>query len=194
MLDIKDIKVTVKHFSGTNRQIADRARTTIGLGEGTKELTTAYMNKLYKCEHSVIRVQTYLVKIENIPYWIVMHLVRHKIGIEHWVRTQRDDRLISDVPRDEKGQGEPVTYEFLANAQALIAISRKRLCFCAHYKTVAIWETVIDELRKINPTLADNCVRECTYRNGFCPEHKTCGYNQSPYSKKEVKEYINVNQ
>lgn len=190
---MENIKITIKHFSGTDREVADRARTTIGLGPGTKQLTTTYMNKLYKCEHSVIRVQSYLVRIENIPYWVAMHLVRHKQGIEHWISSQRDDRCESIVPRDEKGQGEPVAYEFLANAQALIAISRKRLCYCAHPKTVQIWRMVIDELAKINPTLASNCVKECTYRNGFCPEHKTCGYNKSQASKIEVKEYINVN-
>ena len=48
------MKVTVTHLMGTNREIADYARTTIGLNGGDKEVSDEYMRKLYLCEHSPI--------------------------------------------------------------------------------------------------------------------------------------------
>ena len=40
------MKVTVTHLMGTNREIADYARTTIGLNGGDKKVSDEYMRKL----------------------------------------------------------------------------------------------------------------------------------------------------
>ena len=74
------MKVTVTHLMGNNREIADYARTTIGLNGGDKEVSDKYMRKLYLCEHSPIRNQVYKIRFEGIPYYIGMHFARHKIG------------------------------------------------------------------------------------------------------------------
>ena len=181
------MKITVSHVSGTNREVADRARTTIGLGEGTKQVSNEYMRKLYLCEHSPIRTQHYRIKMEDVPYWVVMHLVRHNVGISgHFVSTQRTDRTGED--RNSKSQDALVMYEVELNAQAIINISRRRLCNCASKETRKVWQMVVDELRKINEPLAQCCVADCIYRN-WCYEHKTCGYHLTNSFNAKVNEY-----
>lgn len=173
------MEVTVQHLCGTNREIADRARTTIGLDEGTKEVSEKYMRRLFLCEHSPIRTQMYKIKFDGIPYWVAMHFVRHKIGVEHFVSTQRDDRVIdTSIPRSKKEQGELVKYEMVLNSQAIINISRKRLCNCASKETQLAWKKALEKLVEINPTLVSVCIPDCIYR-GWCYEHKTCGYHKT---------------
>ena len=118
-----------------------------------------------------------------------MHFVRHKFGIEHFVSTQRSDR--TGVSRDESRQDAPVMHECFANAQAVMFISRRRLCGQASPETRAAWRLVVDEIAKHEPEVAACCVPECVYR-GFCPEFKPCGYCGSPAWEKAVAEYRKV--
>lgn len=69
-------KIEIVSCYGTDREVADRCRTTIGLDMGKKEVSKEYMRKLYLCEHSPIRVQSYIVRIEGIPSWIATHLLK----------------------------------------------------------------------------------------------------------------------
>lgn len=55
------------------------------------------------------------------------------------------------------------------NIQALINISRKRLCFQADKTTQKIWLMVIKEVAKYDENIAWACVSECI-RTGGCPE------------------------
>ena len=180
------MKVTVTHLMGTNREIADYARTTIGLNGGDKEVSDEYMRKLYLCEHSPIRNQWYKIRFEDIPYCIGMHFARHKIGVEHFFSTQRSDR--TGIDRSERKQTDPLLYEMVANAQAIITISRKRLCNCADKDTVKAWNMALEELNKINPTLVSCCVADCVYR-GHCMEHKSCNYHKTFAFKEELEMY-----
>ena len=43
---MNNIKVTVTDVGGSYRDVADAARTTIGLEEGTKEVSESYMYKM----------------------------------------------------------------------------------------------------------------------------------------------------
>ena len=142
--------------------------------------------KLIRSEHSPIRKLKFSWRWE-IPYCYSTHFVRHKIGIEHWVKTQRTDR--TGVDRSELSQEALVTHECEADAQALINISRKRLCNCASPETRQAWQLVKDEVAKVEPELAHCMVRECVYRNGYCPEMFSCGYNKTEAFKKELEEY-----
>ena len=119
-----------------------------------------------------------------------MHFVRHKFGIEHWVTTQRTDR--TGINRDESPQSTPVEHECEADAQALINISRKRLCSQASLETRIAWKQVVDEVEKYDPVLASVLVPECVYR-GFCPELNSCGYAETEGYKKELEEYRKKN-
>ena len=181
-----NIKITVTDVGGTYRDVADAARTTIGLEEGKKQVTESYMYKMYKCEHSPIRLREFKILIENCPSWVATHFVRHHIGVEKFVSTQRTDR--TNIDRNELPQNAPVRLQMNCNAQAMINISRKRLCNQASKETREIWQMVLEELKKVDYPLYKCCVRECVYR-GNCPEYKPCGYNTTKLFEKEVNEY-----
>jgi hypothetical protein len=79
---------------------------------------------------------------------------------------------------------------FSANAQAIINISRKRLCGKASHETSVLWQSFLDELEKVFPEIIPFCVPECIYRNGICPEvFKSCGYNKTSKFQDNSKNY-----
>ena len=141
-------------------------------------------------EHSPIRLLKLDYKWTNIKSWISVHFVRHKIGIEHFVSTQRNDR--TKVDRDKSTQDTIVSHYFEANAQAIINISRKRLCTQAHKETREKWIEFLDkEVKEKEPELYSVCVSECIYR-GFCPEFTCCGFVNTDKCKKELIDYRNT--
>lgn len=106
--------------------------------------------------------------------------------VEHFVSTQRTDRTGQN--RDNKVQSEPVLYEMVLNSQAIINISRKRLCNCASKETRKAWQMALEELKKINPVLVEACVSDCVYR-GWCYEHKSCNYHLTDKFMKDLNDY-----
>ena len=75
------------------------------------------------------------------------------------------------------------------NAEAIINMSRKRLCAKASKETREIWEQVIAEVAKVDPDLALFCVKPCVFSGGICREHKGCGYNKTGLFNKALTEY-----
>ncbi len=174
---------------GTWREVADAARTTIRREEGTGEPSSKWKKRILLAEHSPIRKLSFNWKWLDLPYWVSVHFVRHKFGIEHFVSSQRTDRTGED--RTAKTQDAPVMHECFANAQAVMFISRRRLCAQASPETRAAWRLVVDEIAKVEPELASCCVPECVYR-GFCPEFKSCGFVNTPAFQEMVKRYRDV--
>lgn len=174
---------------GSWRAVADAARTTVSKPEGDKEPSALWKKKMLLAEHSPIRQLIFRWKWSNLPYWVSVHFVRHKIGIEHFVSTQRTDR--TGVARDEMPQGTLVKHECLANAQTIINISRKRLCRKASPETRHTWNVFLHDLKKSEPVLASVCVPECIYR-GFCPELDSCGFYKSKTYKQTLEQYRKV--
>ncbi len=187
-MKIDNFIVTIESVQGSYREVADRARTTIGMDGGDKPISEAYMRKMYLCEHSPIRIRSFIIKIKNVPSWLATHFVRHHVGYTPFVSTQRDDRNPNIKDRDEEPQGNLVTLEIHANSQAIINVSRKRCCNCAHPRARALWREVLNKLEEIDPALVKTCVRECVYR-GWCFEHKSCNYHLTQGFEKELKEY-----
>ena len=181
MATIKFMKV-----KGTWREVADAARTTIRQEEGTGEPSARWKRRILQAEHSPIRKLCFNWKWLDLPYWVSVHFVRHKYGIEHFVSTQRTDRTGED--RTVKPQDAPVMHECFANAQAIMFISRRRLCNQASPETRAAWRLVVDEIAKTEPELASCCVPECVYR-GFCPEFKSCGFCETSAYQEMLKKY-----
>ena len=116
-------------------------------------------------------------------------MVRHHIGCEKFVHSQRDDRRDNPVPRDEMPQGSLNDMMMSCNAQSLINISRKRLCSCASTETREAWKQVREAIREIDPVMADKMVPDCAYR-GFCPELSCCGFIQSKKYQEERENYL----
>lgn len=139
----------------------------------TKSPDAVWISKMLMAEHSPIRAKLYKIRIENVPMWVTTHLVRHKIGAEHFVHTQREDRRDIGVPRNELPQGALNDMTMLVNAQAIINISRKRLCNKASAETQEVWRAVYRAVKVIDPLMASYMRAECTYR-GSCPEIRPC--------------------
>lgn len=169
------------------QDIKDSTMNTIGKTTGSYP-TSEWKKRILTSEHSPIRRLKFYWRWIKLKYFVSVHVCRHKYGIEHWVSTQRSDR--TGIDRDELPQGSPVNHACEANAQALINISRKRLCNCASPETRQAWQEVKNKVAETEPELASRMVRECVYRNGFCPEFVTCGYYKSKEFKKELEEYM----
>jgi hypothetical protein len=180
------MRVKFLGIKGSWREVADAANTTINKEAGTKEPSSQWKRRMLLCEHSPIRQLLIRCKWYEIKYWVSVHLVRHKIGIEHWVRTQRSDR--TGVNREELPQGALVEHEILANAQAIINISRKRLCNQAAKETREAWKMLLESIKDKEPELYKACVPDCIYR-GWCYEFKSCGYHKTEEYQQRLKEY-----
>ena len=179
------------------KRVLNAARRTIGKDALDKEPSDSWKAKILLAEHSPIRLLEYDWTWGNIKQWITVHLVRHSVGCEKFVHSQRGDRraLLQEYnanSRDELPQGALNDMGMTANAQALINISRKRLCSCASSETRAAWNQVKEEIGKIDPILASKMVPECLYR-GFCPEWmSSCGYSKTEKFQKDLIEYRNT--
>ena len=169
------------------QDIKDSTMNTIGKTTGSYP-DSEWKRRLLMSEHSPIRRSKFYWRWVKLKYWVSVHIVRHKVGIEHWVSTQRTDR--TGTNRDDLPQDAPVNHACEADAQALINMSRRRLCNCAAKETREAWQEVKNEVAKIDPEQASCMVRECVYRNGLCPEMFTCGFNKTPAFKKELDEYL----
>ena len=180
------MKVTDLKTKGTWRDVADACNTTIRKEAGTKEPSSNWKIRMLRCEHSPIRQITIKWKWRDLFYWVSTHFVRHKIGIEHWVRTQRSDR--TGVDRNNAPQSAMVEHECEANAQAIINISRKRLCAGASPETRAAWKEFLETVKYEEPELYFSCVPDCIYR-GHCFEFNSCGFHKTPEFQKRLKSY-----
>ena len=164
------------------------ARKTVGKEPLDKEPSDTWKDNILYAEHSPIRLVEYRISFEGIKVWIINHFVRHWLGFIPFVHSQREDRRELSVPRDELPQGTENDADFVANAQALINISRKRLCNCAHKETKAAWLSVKKEMEKVDPIMAKHMAPECIYR-GFCPELHSCGYSKTAKFQEDLKIY-----
>lgn len=183
----------VTRFSAVTswKRALDAARRTAGKEPLDKEPSDSWKARMLLAEHSPIRLVEYEWTWGEIPQWVTVHFVRHHIGCEKFVHSQRTDRTGSSVPRGEHLQGELNEMDMTANAQEIMAISRLRLCTHASPETRLAWKGVLDKLEEIDPILRGKCVPSCVYR-GFCPELTCCGYANTPAFQEAVKEYRKI--
>ncbi len=135
----------------------------------TDKESKASLNRMYDCEHSPIRTQVFWVEMKDIPTFVSVHLARHKIGVEHFVKSNRLDRgWLASADRYT-----PVRHGMFIDAQALINMSRKRLCKQASEETQDVMLKIKIAVAEIDPALAKYMVPECVYR-GKCHELRSC--------------------
>ncbi len=127
--------------------------------------------KLYRCEHSPIRTQLFWIEMFNIPTFVSVHFVRHSIGVTHFVESNRDDR----GGQEEVDRMTPVNHAMLCNAETLINMARKRLCYKAHSLTREVMYQIKETISSIDYELSCFMVPNCIYRGGICSEIKPCG-------------------
>lgn len=168
--------ITVRALTDVH-ECATVARFTQGMESDSLSLDT--WRKWLRAEHSMIRVFTLAIEMRGIPYYASVHLVRHKIGVEHFVRSQRPTaRKPVDYDRRRAPQGALVDHTMVLNPQALINISRKRLCNEADPVTQSIWRQVRDTIAAHDnlfvAAIAEVMMPNCLYR-GQCYEIEPCG-------------------
>ena len=179
------------------KRALNAARRTIGKNPLDKEPSNGWKAKMLLAEHSPIRLIEYEWTWSDIMQWVTTHLVRHHEGCEKFVHSQRGDRraILDEYnvsSRNELPQGATNDMDMTANAQALINISRKRLCNCASKETREAWKQVQDAIREVDPVMADKMVPECIYR-GFCPEFMNpCGYANTEKYQQDLKRYRSI--
>ena len=185
MEDLKN-KIKITYFDIDWLKIKSACMTTISKEAGPKEPSHEWRRKLLLCEHSPIRRGSISWKFEEIPYCISTHFVRHHEGVEKWVGTSRADRTeIKD--RSQRTQMDMVPMEMEANIQALINISRKRLCTSADPLTRKYWKAVLEAIKEYDEDIYWACVPECV-RCGGCPEYKPCGFYENLMKNAEPEE------
>lgn len=167
----KDMKVRITKLTDWNL-VVNLARRTVNKYEIDGEPSQAFKSSILMSEHSPIRALMFKIDLIDIPYWVSVHLVRHKHGVEHYVTTQRSDR--TGVDRAGKTQDALVSHTMIINAQAIINISRKRLCGKASSETRELWNLVKQEMESADVDVARFMRPECKYRGGVCPEPESC--------------------
>lgn len=174
------MKTKIKKIAVDWTEIKNECRHTDNKEDTSKEATEKFVKQLLISEHSPIRLARIKWSWDGIKSWISVHFARHWLGWEKWVSTQRTDR--TGVNRDKSPQDTPVNMDIEANAQALINVSRYRLCKQASKETR---EYMMDLKAAIKDAgqkeISDVMVPNCIYRMG-CPEFKCCGHIQKFYN------------
>lgn len=174
------MKTKIKKIAVDWTEIKNECRHTDNKEDTFKEATEKFIKQLLISEHSPIRLARIKWSWDGIKSWISVHFARHWLGWEKWVSTQRTDR--TGVNRDKSPQDTPVNMDVEANAQALINVSRYRLCKQASKETR---EYMMDLKASIKDAgqkeISDVMVPNCIYRMG-CPEFKCCGHIQKFYN------------
>lgn len=136
------------------------------------EVTYEWKRKMLRAEHSPIRTLMFTIRME-LPYWVSVHLCRHKYGVEHYVSSQRNDRQ-DRYDRTEAPQGAFVSHIMDVNAQELMQMARMRLCGQASDETRAVMQMVCMKVLASNPEFDEFLAPKCMTRRG-CNEFKSCG-------------------
>ena len=139
--------------------------------------TEEWKKKLIASEHSPLRELWFGIKM-TIPYWVSVHFVRHHIGCNHYVQSQRNDRQ-EKYDRTTATQGKYVNHIMSINAQELIFMAHKRLCNQASPETRHVMSVICSEIIKTNPEFKEFLVPLCEYRNGLCTEFYPCPKNNA---------------
>lgn len=152
--------------------VKNECRSTVNKDATDTPATDSFKRKLLISEHSPIRLLSVKWRWEGIFSWVSVHFARHWLGWDKWVSTQRSDR--TGVDRNKQPQDTKVNMDVRANAQALINVSRFRLCFQASNETRECMENLKLEIADREPEIAGVMVPNCIYRGG-CPEFTPCG-------------------
>lgn len=166
------IKVEMlEHPTGDDwMEVKRRALVTIGKSP-VSEPTEAWKKSILEARHSPIRRLNFSFYLE-IPYWVSVHLVRHHIGVQPYVRSQRNDRQ-DEYDRNKAPQDATVSMIWDLNAEALITIANKRLCNQASNETHEVVRRMCDLVLLTNPEFKNELVPMCV-REGKCHEMYPC--------------------
>lgn len=143
------------------------------------EDTTMTLEKIYNTLHSPARTQWFKIKLYDIPQSVSVHFVRHNVGgVLHFVRTKRPDRNPNGTEKQmtlKDYRALPTDHLMWINAESLINLAHKRLCFKSEKPTVEVMRVIVNTMYTVDPDLFPHLVPQCIHLNK-CPELKTCGF------------------
>ena len=153
--------------------VKERALVTVGK-HAVNPPTSEWKHAILKARHSPIRYLRYSFLLEGIPSWVSVHLVRHHVGCQPYVKSQRNDRQ-SDYDRTKAPQDAPVDMIWDLNAESLMIVANKRLCGQASNETRRIVKAMCLLAEQHTPELKGLLVPMCVKEHG-CAEMKPCGF------------------
>lgn len=136
--------------------------------------TPDFVRRLLVARHSPIRELTFSYVLHDVPYWVSVHLVRHHVGFQPYVQSQRNDRQ-SQYDRTKAPQDAPITMRVTLNAEAMLNLANKRLCMQASPETREIVQRMCNLAEKVMPEFKGLFVPMCEYHGGRCDEVQPCG-------------------
>ena len=128
------------------------------------------LREIYSWEHSITRSQIFSIQLTDVFSFVSVHLARHVTTVP-FVMSKRDDR----GGTGDENRHTLVNHRFIANAEALLNMARRRLCYKASPETREAMIAIKEAVRAVDPDLAYYMVANCVYRGGICPEPKPCG-------------------
>lgn len=132
-----------------------------------------WKTKMLRCRHSPIRYLTFSFFLKDVPYWLSTELSRHHIGVEKYIKSQRDDRNSDDIPRSDKPQGSFVNMIIDFNGESICTVMNKRLCGCATREMQQLMLMIRKKVLETNPEFEDFLVPMCIYTTK-CREFSSC--------------------
>lgn len=167
------MKITCTEYPTEQDWIACKERALVTVGLNIKNPPDENWKKsILKARHSPIRRLRFSFKLEGIPSWVSVHLVRH-IHAQPYVKSQRNDRQ-NNYDRTKAPQDSPVNMIWDINAEELMVIANKRLCNQASPETREVVKLMCEEVLKTNPEFKEFLVPMCQYV-GECKEMYPCG-------------------
>jgi thymidylate synthase ThyX len=132
----------------------------------------AWKKSILLARHSPIRCLPISFYIEDLPSYISVHFVRHHVGIEKYVKSQRNDRQ-SDYDRTKAPQDAPVNMIMDFNGESIQVFMQKRLCNKADPNTRKVAEEMRNILLQSNPEFEEVLKKPCQLF-GRCFEMSPC--------------------
>jgi thymidylate synthase ThyX len=167
------MKVELLGHPNANDWIEVKRRALVTIGKNpVKNPSEQWMRDILRARHSPIRYLRFSFLLEDIPYWISVHLVRH-VHAQPYVRSQRNDRQ-DEYDRNSARQDAPVSMIWDMNAEELITIANKRLCNLASKETREVVRMMCDKVIESCPEFKDELVPNCIRSGGVCHEMFPC--------------------
>jgi hypothetical protein len=148
----------------------EAARRALAATVGKEFQSKATLRQVYLWKHSPIRTQIFEITLTDIYSFVSVHLARH-VTIQPFVTSKRTDRG-GDGKEDRMT---PVDMVIWANAEAVMNMAAKRLCYQASKETREVVDSIRELMKLVDPDLAEHMVPACVTQGGYCREPKPCG-------------------
>ena len=176
------MEVTKLKIIGSWSDVLDAAKVTINKDQSEFFPTLDWRRRMLIAEHSPLRMLSVTWTWVDIPYWVAVHFRTHKVGVEHFICSQRTDR--TGLDREALSQNALVKHKVIANVQAILNMARKRMCINASKETREAFFLFLEALQNVDSEIANACLPECEYRSGWCPEFRGCGRYPGVFSRR----------